>query len=92
MMMLSTLAHHGINFVPLGYSHCFKQLATVTEAHGGKPRSSKYDASLTFDLGSPWGAGTFAASNTTRQPSALELEIAGVQGKMFYDTLKRVTF
>jgi NAD(P)H dehydrogenase (quinone) len=34
--------------------------------------------------GSPWGAGTFAAADGSRQPSALELEIAEIQGNSFY--------
>jgi NAD(P)H dehydrogenase (quinone) len=34
--------------------------------------------------GSPWGAGTFAAADGSRQPTALELEIAEIQGKSFY--------
>ena len=48
---------------------------------------------LTFArAGSPWGAGTFAGSDGSRQPSALELEIATVQGKTFYEQVKRVKF
>lgn len=43
---MSTLAHHGIIYVPLGYKTAFGQLANLTEVHGG----------------SPWGAGTFAVS------------------------------
>ena len=41
---MSTLAHHGVIYVPLGYSHAFGVLTDVTEVRGG----------------SPWGAGTFA--------------------------------
>ncbi|KAI0037166.1 NADH-quinone oxidoreductase [Vararia minispora EC-137] len=66
---LSTLAHHGISYVPLGYKHAFAQLSNLSEVHGG----------------SPWGAGTFSASDGSRQPSALELEIATIQGKAFYE-------
>ena len=43
---MSTLTHHGIIFVPLGYKTAFPQLANLSEARGG----------------SPWGAGTFAVS------------------------------
>jgi NAD(P)H dehydrogenase (quinone) len=43
---MSTLAHHGIIFVPLGYAQAFPQLANLSEVHGG----------------SPWGAGTYAVS------------------------------
>jgi hypothetical protein len=32
---LSTLAHHGIIFVPLGYSRVFPQLNNLDEVHGG---------------------------------------------------------
>lgn len=91
---ISTLTHHGINFVPLGYKHSFAQLANLSEVRGG----------------SPWGAGTFAVSNTvrlgwddidrisvqgpdgSRQPSALELELATIQGKIFYETVNKVDF
>ena len=43
---LSTLAHHGIIYVPLGYKTVFPILANLSEVRGG----------------SPWGAGTFAVS------------------------------
>jgi len=43
---MSTLAHHGIIYVPLGYKTTFGQLANLTEIHGG----------------SAWGAGTFSVS------------------------------
>jgi NAD(P)H dehydrogenase (quinone) len=47
---LSTLAHHGIIYVPLGYKVAFGQLTNISETHGG----------------SPWGAGTFAVSTTSQ--------------------------
>ncbi|KAI0305216.1 flavoprotein-like protein [Multifurca ochricompacta] len=65
---ISTFAHHGISFVPLGYAKSFAQLTDLTQVHGG----------------SPWGAGTFAGPDGSRQPSALELEIAEIQGNAFY--------
>lgn len=43
---MSTLTHHGIIYVPLGYKTTFPILANLTEVRGG----------------SPWGAGTFAVS------------------------------
>ena len=43
---MSTLAHHGIIYVPLGYKTTFDLLANVDEVRGG----------------SPWGAGTFSVS------------------------------
>ncbi|KAF9645896.1 NADH-quinone oxidoreductase [Thelephora ganbajun] len=72
---LSVLAHHGIIYVPLGYKHAFAQLSSFDEVHGA----------------SPWGAGTFAAPDGSRQPSALEHEIARIQGKSFWDYLARIT-
>ncbi|PIL27382.1 hypothetical protein GSI_10530 [Ganoderma sinense ZZ0214-1] len=73
---LSTFAHHGMIFVPFGYAKAFGQLTNLTEVHGG----------------SPWGAGTFAAGDGSRQPSALELEIAQIQGKSFWETVSKVKF
>ncbi|KAF8737109.1 hypothetical protein AX14_013465 [Amanita brunnescens Koide BX004] len=32
---LSTLVHHGINFVPLGYGHANEELTNTDEVHGG---------------------------------------------------------
>ncbi|UNI23681.1 NAD(P)H dehydrogenase (quinone) [Purpureocillium takamizusanense] len=72
---MSTLSHHGIIYVPLGYAKSFGQLTNLSEVHGG----------------SPWGAGTFAAGDGSRQPSALELEIANIQGENFYNTVARAT-
>ena len=43
-------------------------------------------------LGSPWGAGTFTAADGSRQPTALELELASVQGKTFWEIVSRVKF
>ena len=43
---MSTLTHHGIIYVPLGYKTTFGLLADLTEIRGG----------------SPWGAGTFSVS------------------------------
>ncbi|KAI0659038.1 flavoprotein-like protein [Cubamyces menziesii] len=73
---MSTLVHHGINFVPLGYAKAFAQLTNVSEVRGG----------------SPWGAGTFAAGDGSRQPTPLELEIAEIQGKHFWEVVSKVKF
>jgi NAD(P)H dehydrogenase (quinone) len=91
---MSTLAHHGIIYVPLGYKHATQHLMNVEEVRGG----------------GPFGAGTFAVRTPTkssnpsfllicsqgpagaRQPSPAELEVATIQGKAFYETLKRVNF
>ncbi|THU96911.1 flavo protein WrbA [Dendrothele bispora CBS 962.96] len=76
MNSLSTFVHHGLIFVPLGYSTTFPQLTNLDEVHGG----------------SPWGAGTYAGPTGGRQPSALELEIATLQGKHFFNTVNKVKF
>lgn len=70
---LSTLAHHGIIYVPLGYKNVFPELTNLEEPHGG----------------SPWSAGTIAGSDGSRQPSALELKIAQTQGKTFFETVQK---
>lgn len=70
---LSTLTHHGIIYVPLGYRNSFAQLTNLEEPHGG----------------SPWGAGTFAGPDGSRSPSALEKEIAQIHGKSFYETVSK---
>jgi NAD(P)H dehydrogenase (quinone) len=72
---MSTLTHHGIIYVPFGYSKAFGTMADLTEVHGG----------------SPWGAGTFSAPDGSRQPSAKELEIATIQGAEFYKTVAKYT-
>ncbi|EPQ50433.1 flavo protein WrbA [Gloeophyllum trabeum ATCC 11539] len=73
---MSTFAHHGIIYVPLGYKNAFGQLTNMSEVRGG----------------SPWGAGTFAGGDGSRQPSELELEVARIQGKQFWEYLSRVKF
>ncbi|KAI1432743.1 benzoquinone reductase [Xylaria sp. CBS 124048] len=70
---MSTLAHHGIIYVPFGVSHAFAQMSDLSEVHGG----------------SAWGAGTFAGADGSRQPSARELEIATIQGEVFYKTVAK---
>jgi len=47
---MSTFAHHGIIFVPLGYATAFQNLVALDEVRGG----------------SAWGAGTFAVSDSSR--------------------------
>ena len=70
---MSTLAHHGILYVPFGYAKAFAKMADLSEVHGG----------------SPWGAGTFASGDGSRQPTPLELELAETQGKAFYETVAK---
>ncbi|KAF2968101.1 hypothetical protein GQX73_g5494 [Xylaria multiplex] len=72
---MSTLAHHGIIYVPFGYAKAFGTLTDLSEVHGG----------------GPWGAGTFAAGDGSRQPSAKEIEIATIQGEEFYKTVAKFT-
>jgi NAD(P)H dehydrogenase (quinone) len=70
---MSTLAHHGIIYVPFGYAKAFAQMSRLDEVHGG----------------SPWGAGAFAGADGSRQPSALELEICTIQGEHFYNAVAK---
>lgn len=70
---MSTLAHHGIIYVPLGYKTVFAQLGDVSEVRGG----------------SAWGAGTFAGGDGSRQPTEKELHVAKEQGKAFYHVLAK---
>ncbi|KAI9044160.1 putative NADH-quinone oxidoreductase Pst2 [Aspergillus affinis] len=72
---MSTLAHHGFIYVPLGYKTTFPLLSNLDEIHGG----------------SAWGAGTFAGADGSRQPTALELQIAEEQGKAFYDHVSKTS-
>lgn len=64
---LSYLAHQGLIYVPLGYKAVFGDLTNLEEVHGG----------------SPWGAGTFAGTDGSRQPTDLEKKIARIQGEEF---------
>lgn len=73
---MSTLAHHGIIYVPLGYKTTFGILTDLSEVRGG----------------SAWGAGTFAGGDGSRQPSGKELALAEEQGKAFFNTVNKVSF
>ena len=68
---MSTLAHHGIIYVPFGYANAFAQMTDLKEIHGG----------------GPWGAGTFSGADGSRQPTAAELELATIQGENFAKTV-----
>lgn len=74
MNSLSTMTHHGIIYVPLGYAPVFGQLTNLDEVHGS----------------SPWGAGTFAGADGSRQPTDLEKKIATTQGEYFAKTIARL--
>lgn len=73
---LSSWVHQGMVYVPLGYGTSFALQSDLSEVRGG----------------SPWGAGTFASGDGSRQPSAKELELAQIQGKTFFDVIKKVNF
>ena len=73
---MSTFAHHGIIYVPLGYKTAFPLLGDLSEARGG----------------SPWGAGTFSSGDGSRMPSKKELELAETQGTSFYQAVSKVSF
>ena len=73
---MSTLAHHGIIYVPFGYARAFNEMKDVSEVHGG----------------GPWGAGTFSGVTGERQPSERELFLAKTQGKVFWETVSKVNF
>jgi NAD(P)H dehydrogenase (quinone) len=70
---MSTLAHHGIIYVPLGYAKTFPEMTDLTEVHGG----------------GPWGAGCFAGVDGSRQPSQRELDLATKQAEIFYGVVSR---
>ncbi|KAF2201456.1 flavo protein WrbA [Delitschia confertaspora ATCC 74209] len=73
---MSTLTHHGIIYVPLGYKTTFALLSNLDEVRGG----------------SPWGAGTFAGGDGSRQPTSNEIKLAEEQGKAFYTAVSKVNF
>jgi NAD(P)H dehydrogenase (quinone) len=73
---MSTMAHHGIIYVPLGYKTSFPLLGDISEVRGG----------------SPWGAGTFSGADGSRIPSANELELATIHGESFGKTISKVNF
>ena len=71
---LSYLVHHGMVFVPLGYKNAFAELSNTEEVHGG----------------SAWGAGVFSGGDGSRSASDLELKVAEIQGKTFYETAQKL--
>lgn len=70
---LSTFAHHGMIYVPLGYKKAGQYFQGLDEVHGG----------------SPWGAGTFASGDGSRQVTELEKKIAEAQGEWFYEVTSK---
>jgi len=73
---LSSWVHQGMIYVPLGYATTFATLANLSEVRGG----------------TPWGAGTFAGGDGSRQPTELELSLAKQQGTDFYKAVSKVNF
>lgn len=67
MNALSTFVHHSMIYVPLGFASAGHHLSNLNEVHGG----------------SPWGAGTIAGADGSREPTPLELEVARIQGEEF---------
>ena len=71
---LSSFVHHGMIYVPLGYTaETFPLLTNLDEVHGG----------------SPWGAGSYAGSDGSRQSSELETKLHELQGKGFYERVQK---
>jgi NAD(P)H dehydrogenase (quinone) len=66
LTFITQFAHHGMVFVPLGYTFG-PELFDVKEVHGG----------------SPYGSGTLAGGDGSRQPSDLEQRIAKFHGEYF---------
>jgi NAD(P)H dehydrogenase (quinone) len=66
---------------------------TFLSQHGMTYVPLGYRSPLLFNFeeihgGSPWGAGTYAGSDGSRQPSKLELDVAKVQGESFAQVAK----
>ncbi|CAD1808309.1 Flavoprotein-like protein YCP4 [Candida parapsilosis] len=70
---LNFLAHHGLIYIPLGYAKTFADQSNLEEVHGG----------------SAYGAGTFAGTDGSRQPTELELRTAATQGEVFAQSAAR---
>jgi NAD(P)H dehydrogenase (quinone) len=73
---MSTFAHHGLIFVPLGAKTSGHLLSELEEVRGG----------------SAWGAGTFSGGDGSRMPSEKELELARIQGEAFCNAVSKVGF
>jgi NAD(P)H dehydrogenase (quinone) len=63
--MQTQLTHHGMVFVPIGYTS--PEMTNMNEIKGG----------------SPYGAGSLAGNDGSRQVSAVEYSIAKHQGSLF---------
>ncbi|KAL4390538.1 hypothetical protein AHAS_Ahas03G0155100 [Arachis hypogaea] len=70
---ITQLVHHGMLFVPIGYTFG-SGMFEMNEVKGG----------------SPYGAGTYAGGDGSRQPTKLELEQAFHQGKYIATITKKL--
>ncbi|CAI9087684.1 OLC1v1021826C1 [Oldenlandia corymbosa var. corymbosa] len=70
---ITQLTHHGMIFVPIGYT-AGAGMFDMSQVKGG----------------SPYGAGTFAGGDGSRQPTELELAIAHHQGKYIAGITKKL--
>lgn len=73
MTALTQFTHHGMIFVPPGYSF------------GNEMFNTDH-----VKAGSPWGAGTFAGADGSRQPTDVELAYAKHQGQYFAKVVKKL--
>ncbi|GAV51571.1 hypothetical protein ZYGR_0AF00420 [Zygosaccharomyces rouxii] len=64
---VTTLVHHGMIYVPLGYYNVMKKLSRMDQVRGG----------------GPWGSGTIAGPENEREPTVVERKIAREQGRKF---------
>lgn len=91
---MSTFTHHGLIYVPLGYKNTFAILGNVTEVRGGSPWGAGTFAVSLIKV--PYRGGCtnahIQASDGSRQPTALELELATIQGECFGNAVKKVAF
>lgn len=71
---LDYLSHHGMVIIPLGYKSCFAELSCIDEIHGA----------------GPWGAGILAGPDGTRAASDLELRVASIQGRKFFNIVTKL--
>lgn len=74
MTAVTPLVHHGMTFVPMGYTPAFEKITNTDEVHGG----------------SPWGSGTVAGAKAEREVSQLEKDIAEAHGKSFYERISKL--
>lgn len=72
---VTTLVHHGIIFVPLGYYNVMKKLSRMDKVKGG----------------GPWGGGTIAGLQGERGLSVIERKIAREQGRKFGKVVFKTT-